>query len=169
MKRILTLDGGGIRGVFSLEILLRMQELLRAQYGSPNMVLADHFDFFAGTSTGAIIATCLCWGMPVEEILELYVKYGKTMFRPVPWYRPLKKYLVSRYQARPLSELLQRTFSEDGNGQVPALLNTARLRKLLLVVVRNHTTGSAWPITNNLKAKFNNPALSDSNLKIPLT
>jgi len=168
MKRILTLDGGGIRGVFSLEILLRMQELLRAQYGSPNMVLADHFDFFAGTSTGAIIAACLCWGMPVEEILELYVKYGKTMFRPVPWYRPLKKYLVSRYQARPLSELLQRTFSEDGNGQVPALLNTARLRKLLLVVVRNHTTGSAWPITNNLKAKFNNPALSDSNLKIPL-
>jgi len=168
MKRILSLDGGGIRGVFSLEILLRMQELLRAQYGSPELVLADHFDLFAGTSTGAIIATCLCWGMSVEEILELYVKYGKTMFRPVPWYRPLKKFLVSRYQAKPLSELLQRTFSEDGTGQVPALLDSSRLKKLLLVVVRNHTTGSAWPITNNSKAKFNDPALPDCNLKIPL-
>ena len=168
MKRILSLDGGGIRGIFSLEILLRMQELLRAQYGSRDLVLADHFDFFAGTSTGAIIATCLCWGMPVDEILELYIKYGKTMFRPVPWYRPLKRFLVSRYQVKPLSELLQRTFSEDGNGQVPTLLGSPRLKKLLLIVVRNHTTGSAWPITNNLKAKFNDPAMPDSNLNIPL-
>lgn len=98
----------------------------------------------------------------------MYVKYGRTIFRSVPWYRPLKKVFVSRYQAKPLSELLQRTFSEDGNGQVPALLDSARLRKLLLVVVRNHTTGSAWPITNNLKAKFNDPVLPDCNLKIPL-
>jgi patatin-like phospholipase/acyl hydrolase len=168
MKRILALDGGGIRGVFSLEILLRMQELLREEYGLQDMVLADHFDLFAGTSTGAIIATCLCWGMPVEEILELYVKYGKTMFMPVPWYRPVRKFLVSRYQAKPLSELLQRTFSEDGDGRELALLGSPRLKKLLLVVVRNHTTGSAWPLTNNPGAKFNDPSLPDCNLKIPL-
>ena len=92
MKRILSLDGGGIRGVFSLEILLHMQGLLRLHYGSPGLVLADHFDFFAGTSTGAIIATCLCWSMQVEEILDLYVKYGETMFQPVPWYRPCLLY-----------------------------------------------------------------------------
>jgi patatin-like phospholipase/acyl hydrolase len=132
------------------------------------MVLADHFDFFAGTSTGAIIATCLCWGMPVEEILKLYVDYGNTMFRPVPWYRPLRKFLVSRYEAKPLSELLQKTFSEDGEGLVPAMLDSGKLRKLLLVVVRNHTTGSQWPLTNNLKAKYNDLALPDCNLKIPL-
>jgi hypothetical protein len=60
MKRILALDGGGIRGVFSLEILLHIQTLLREHYQAPEMVLADHFDLFAGTSTGAIIATCLC-------------------------------------------------------------------------------------------------------------
>jgi patatin-like phospholipase/acyl hydrolase len=168
MKRILTLDGGGIRGVFTLEVLSRMQQLLRQHYGSPDMVLADHFDFFAGTSTGAIIATCLCWGMTVEKILEFYVQYGKTMFRPVPWYKPIKRFLVSRYQAKPLSQLLQRIFSEDGEGQVPALLDSARLRKLLLVVVRNDTTGSAWPVTNNPNAKFNHCSLPDCNLKIPL-
>ena len=168
MKRILSLDGGGIRGVFSLEVLLRMQELLRAEYGSPDMVLADHFDLFAGTSTGAIIATCLCWGMPVEQILNLYVEYGETMFRPVPWYRPIKRLFVSRYQAKPLSDLLQRTFSEDGDGQVPAMLDSAHLKKLLLVVVRNHTSGSQWPLTNNLKAKYNDLGLPDCNLKIPL-
>jgi patatin-like phospholipase len=168
MKRILSLDGGGIRGVFTLEILLHMQTLLREHSGSPNLVLADQFDFFAGTSTGAIIATGLCWGMTVEEILDLYVKYGETMFHHVPWYKPLKRMLVSRYDARPLSALLQRIFSEDGEGRVPAMLDTKRLRKLLLVVIRNHTTGSAWPITNNLKAKFNDANLPDCNLKIPV-
>ncbi len=168
MKRILSMDGGGIRGVFSLEILLRMQELLRAEYGSPDLVLRDHFDLFAGTSTGAIIATCLCWGMTVEEILNFYVEYGKTMFSPVPWYRPVKKLFVSRFQAKPLSDLLQKTFSEDGDGKVPAMLDSPNLKKLLLVVVRNHTTGSQWPLTNNLKAKYNDLALPDCNLKIPL-
>ena len=74
------MDGGGIRGVFSLEILLRIQEMLREHTGTPKMVLSDHFDFFAGTSTGAIIATCLSWGMEVEEVMKLYVEHGKTMF-----------------------------------------------------------------------------------------
>jgi hypothetical protein len=168
MKRILALDGGGIRGVFSLEVLRRMQELLRAHFGSPNLVLADHFQFFAGTSTGAIIATCLSWGMDVEDILRIYVEHGKTMFAHVPWYRPVKRLLVSRYEAGPLSELLQRVFSEDDAGRVPALLGSSRLRTLLLVVVRNHSTGSAWPITNNPRAKYNDRTLPDCNLDIPL-
>jgi hypothetical protein len=168
MKRILTLDGGGIRGVFSLEILLRIETLLREYYNAPKLVLADHFDFFAGTSTGAIIAAALSWGMPVEEILMLYVKHGTTMFQHVPWYNPLKRILVSRYEAKPLSDLLRRTFSEDGEGEVPALLDTKRLKTLLLVVLRNHTTGSAWPISNNPLAMYNDANLPDCNLKVPL-
>jgi hypothetical protein len=168
MKRILSLDGGGIRGVFSLEILLRMQEMLREHTGSPRLVLADHFDFFAGTSTGAIIATCLSWGMDVEKVLELYVQHGRTMFQRVPWYRPVKRMFVSRFEAKPLSDFLQRIFSEDGKGEKAALLSTKRLKTLLLVVVRNHTTGSAWPITNNPRAKYNDQNLPDCNLNIPL-
>jgi hypothetical protein len=168
MKRILSLDGGGIRGVFSLEILLRMQEMLRAHAGSPGLVLSDHFDFCAGTSTGAIIATCLSWGMDVEDVLELYVEHGKKMFQRFPWYRPIKRMFVARYEAKPISEMLQRIFSEDGEGKVPALLSTKRLKTLLLVVVRNQTTGSAWPITNNPKAMYNNSKLDDCNLNVPL-
>jgi len=168
MKRILALDGGGIRGVFSLEVLLRIQTLLREHFASPGLVLADHFDFFAGTSTGAIIAACLCWGMTVEEILDLYVKHGQAMFQPVPWYKPLKKLFISRFEAKPLSEILQRIFSDDGAGRTPCLLDTKRLKKLLLVVVRNHTTGSAWPLTNNPDAKFADKSLPDCNLNVPL-
>jgi len=168
MKRILSLDGGGIRGVFSLEILLRIEALLREHFKAPRLILADHFDFLAGTSTGAIIATGLSWGMTVEEILELYVRHGTTMFQPVPWYRPLRRFLVSRYEAKPLSDMLRRIFSEDGKGEVPALLDSKRLKGLLLVVLRNHTTGSAWPVTNNPLAMYNQSDLPDCNLKIPL-
>src|SRR5271154_3061423 len=126
MKQVLALDGGGIRGVFSLGVLRRMQELLREHYDMPDLVLADHYDLFAGTSTGAIIATCLCWGMTVEAILDLYVKFGKTMFTPVSWRRPFKKMLVSRYEAKPLSEFLQHLFSEDDDGKIPALLDSKK-------------------------------------------
>src|SRR5512134_141192 len=128
MKRILALDGGGIRGAFSLEILARMEELLRRRAGSPNLVLADHFDLIAGTSTGAIIATCLSWGMAVADIQRLYTDQAETIFRRVPWSRPIKRLLVARYDAGPLSELLRRIFSEDGAGKVPALLGSSRLR-----------------------------------------
>ena len=105
MKRILSLDGGGIRGVFSLEVLLRIETLLREHFKDPKLILADHFDFFAGTSTGAIIATGLSWGMTVEELLELYVRHIPTIFQPVPWYRPIRRFLVSRYEAKPLSDM----------------------------------------------------------------
>jgi uncharacterized protein len=174
MKRILALDGGGIRGVFSLEILLHMQKMLRTHYRRDDLLLRDHFDFFAGTSTGAIIAACLAWGYTVEQILDLYVRFGKKMFQPVPWYLPWKRYGISRFDARPLSEMLQRIFSEDGEGKVPAMLGTEKLRapdgrlKLLLVVVRNHSTGSAWPVTNNPDAEYNNRRHVECNLNIPL-
>jgi hypothetical protein len=168
MKHILTLDGGGIRGVFSLEILLRIEALLREHFKAPKLILADHFDFFAGTSTGAIIATGLSWGMTVEEILEFYVRHIPIMFQPVPWYRPVRRFLVSRYEAKPLSDVLRRVLSEDGRGEVPALLDSKRLKTLLLLVMRNHTTGSAWPVTNNPLAKYNQSDLPDCNLKVPL-
>lgn len=166
MKRILALDGGGIRGVFTLEVLLRMQTLLREYYNAPDMLLVDHFDFFAGTSTGAIIATCLCWGMDVQTILDMYIRHGRTMFTPVR--DPLKKLLISKFEAKPLSDMLRKIFSEDGEGKSPALLGTQLLRKLLLVVVRNHSTGSAWPLTNNPLAKYNNRSRPDCNLNVPL-
>ena len=180
MKRILAMDGGGIRGVFTLEVLLKIEELLREHYKQQDrakaerFVLRDHFDFFAGTSTGAIIATCLCWGMTVEQVLKLYVEYGQKMFQPVPWYRPYKKFLLSKFESGPLCDILRSLFIEDGK---PAALGSKLLRKrphetgdgkLLMVVVRNHSTGSAWPLTNNPDAIFNDESRPDCNLKIPL-
>jgi uncharacterized protein len=58
-KRVLALDGGGIRGILSLGFLARMEALLRGRHGRPGLVLADYFDLIGGTSTGSIIAAGL--------------------------------------------------------------------------------------------------------------
>jgi uncharacterized protein len=164
MKRILSLDGGGIRGIFSLQILASMEALFREHKGKADLVLADVFDLFAGTSTGAIIATCLAWGMPVREIEELYITCSSEIFAKERWYERWK----TKYRAEPIAQLFGRRFCEDAGGQVPALLGSKRLRTLLLVIMRNATTGSPWPVSNNPNACFNDPALSDCNLNIPL-
>jgi predicted acylesterase/phospholipase RssA len=164
MKRLLALDGGGIRGVFSLEILARMEAELRARLGRPELVLGDYFDYMAGTSTGAIIATCLSWGMSVGEVQALYIDRAIEMFRPAPFYRRF----WSKFEAEAITQMLKMLFSEDGEGKVPALLGTKRLRTLLTLVMRNHTTGSPWPVSSNPAAIYNDPNLVDCNLDLPL-
>ena len=66
--RLLSFDGGGIRGLFALQYAKRIETLLREKPGNPNAVLADHFHYVAGTSTGAIIAAFVSWGLPVHPV-----------------------------------------------------------------------------------------------------
>ena len=54
-KKLLALDGGGIRGIISLEVLRAIEQIVRQKLGRPDAVLADYFDYMAGTSTGAVI------------------------------------------------------------------------------------------------------------------
>jgi hypothetical protein len=164
MKRLLALDGGGIRGIFSLEILARIEAQLREKTGNKELVLADHFHYLAGSSTGAIIAACLAWGMSVKEVQELYLTHAVEMFRPAPIYRRF----WNKFDALAITNMFKRVLSEDGEGKVPALLGTKRLRTLLTLVMRNHSTGSPWPVSNNPAARFNDPNLPGCNLNLPL-
>lgn len=169
LKRILACDGGGIGALFTLQVLSRMEELFRAERQRPNLVLRDEFDLFAGTSTGAIIATGLAWGMSVRDIESMYVDRSREMFARTTWYERLK----SKYRAGAIARLFQTVFCEDDEARTPACLGTRKLWKgdtptYLLVVMRNASTGSPWPITNNPRAVFNDPAHPECNLHIPL-
>ena len=63
-RKILSLDGGGIRGVLTLEILLEIENQLKAELKKDDSFrLSDYFDYIGGTSTGAIIAAGLSLGM----------------------------------------------------------------------------------------------------------
>jgi len=162
MRRIVSLDGGGVRGIFSLQVLRQVEAHFRRDTGNPSLVLADVVDLFAGTSTGAIIAACLSWGLSVDDIEALYVENSSRMFSREPIWR----WLWAKYRADALSTFFRDFFCEsDGT---PALLGTSRLRTTLLVVTRNASTGSPWPITNNPAAKYNSSESRDCNLRIPL-
>ena len=71
--RILSLDGGGIRGVVTAVWLARLEELV----GAP---LHRCFDLIAGTSTGSILGCGIAKGVPAREIVELYVERGGEVF-----------------------------------------------------------------------------------------
>ncbi|HEY6366626.1 MAG TPA: patatin-like phospholipase family protein [Candidatus Binatia bacterium] len=159
-KKILTLDGGGIRGILTVEILAKIEELLREKSGGgKEFVLADYFDFFAGTSTGAIVATCLSWGMAVDRIRNFYVENGKEMFDKASL---LDRYYRHKFDSERLSARLRDEFGAE------TTLGSDKLRTLLMMVLRNASTDSPWSVSNNPAAKYNDCTRPDCNLNLPL-
>ena len=72
-KRILSLDGGGIRGVLTLQYLARIESILGERSPDPGAFrLSDYFDLIGGTSTGSIIATGLALGFPLRDCRSLH-------------------------------------------------------------------------------------------------
>jgi patatin-like phospholipase/acyl hydrolase len=166
-KRILACDGGGIRGLMSVEILAKLEADLRQQLGKPDLVLADFFDFAAGTSTGAIIAACVSAGMSTAQMRRFYVDSGAQMFDKAS----LLKRLRYSYNSEPLAQLLRRELNRalgHADDAPPATLGDPGLKCLLLMVMRNHSTDSPWFVSNHPLGKYNDPARPDSNLQLPL-
>jgi hypothetical protein len=158
-RKLLALDGGGIRGVLTLQVLIRMEEILREESGQgESFRLCNFFDYIGGTSTGAIIAGGLAIGMSAQELSDFYIATGPAMFE--------KAFILARlknlYQSEPLEQKLKEVFGAD------TTLDSDKLKCLLLVVTRNVTTDSPWPISSNPYAKYNAPERQDRNTQIPL-
>lgn len=86
--RILTIDGGGIRGLIPARILVSLERKLQQRTGNPEARIADFFDLIAGTSTGGLI-TCLLlapgdngWAsaFSAQDIVDLYLDHGANIF-----------------------------------------------------------------------------------------
>ena len=160
-RRMLALDGGGIRGVLTLSIL----KAIETQLGVAR--LSDYFDYIAGTSTGAIIASGLAIGKSVDELIDFYRSTGTAMFERTRYLERLN----SLYRNGPLEQQLKSVFGATTDLKPPrASTNDGqpRLKTLLLVVTRNVTTDSPWPISTNPEARYNLPNRDDCNLCIPL-
>lgn len=71
--KILSIDGGGMRGIYSATILNNLEE----KYGQ----IIDYFDMISGTSTGGIIALGLSLGLPAKKMMDFYQIYGPKIFR----------------------------------------------------------------------------------------
>jgi uncharacterized protein len=167
--RLLTLDGGGIRGLITIEVLAEMERVLRQRHGRSDLVLADFFDYVAGTSTGAIIATCISLGMPVDRIREFYEANGDVMFDKARLLRRFRYKFEDQRLAQTLRDVLNEYCSpEERLAGRDLTLGSPALRTLLMIVMRNASTDSPWPVSSNPHAKYNDRGRADCNLDIPL-
>ena len=159
-KKLLALDGGGVRGVITLQVLARFEHILRETKaeGNPDFRLAHYFDYIGGTSTGAIIAAALSMGMSVADISHFYYTSAIQMFSRAGYLQRFRyKYVDERISAQ-----LKSVFGLE------TTLGSDKIQTLLMMVLRNATTDSPWPISNNPYAKYNDRTIPDCNLELPL-
>lgn len=83
--RVLSLDGGGMRGTYTATYLDRVASTFAKRRGVDELDIGAAFDLIVGTSTGGIIACALAKGVRLAEITSLYEVYGPQIFtRPLP-------------------------------------------------------------------------------------
>ncbi len=142
-KRMLALDGGGVRGIVSIAFLEEIERTLQKKLGrDDNFVLADYFDMIGGTSVGSMLATLLALGWRVSEIRKRFEKWAPRIFVPSAW-----GWLSPRFDARRL-----RGFVQSEVFDWP--LKSERLKTGLCVVAKRLDTGSVWVLNNNPDGPF---------------
>lgn len=160
-KRILSLDGGGIRGAFTCGILERVEEIIKEKDNT--LRLCDYFDLIGGTSTGSIIAAGLSIGMSASEIKEKYLELGEEIFgQKRDWRKPWEtvKYLKSEYDHSILEDKLKDVFGK-------ILIGSEEITTGLCIVAKRADTNSTWPVINHPRGMFYNSRMG-KNKNIPL-
>jgi len=142
-KRILSFDGGGVRGAISVAFLERIEKMLD-DYAGHEVRLGDWFDLIGGTSTGAIIAGALALGHRAAYIKDIYFRLAPKVFRP-SWRRIPK--LQAKFDAGPLRAEIDRIVGKR-------TLASKDLITGLAIVAKRIDTGSPWILANNPKSEF---------------
>lgn len=147
-KRILSLDGGGVKGVLTLGMLKPLEdELRRRAGGDPSFRLSDYYDLIGGTSTGAIIASGLSLGLSIDDMIELYMKLGPEVFGKTAGDGV---FLQSKFESKKLRRALQSVLSTK-------TLGSQDIKTGLAIHAKRIDTGSAWVVTNHPLGVFYDP------------
>jgi hypothetical protein len=141
-KRILTLDGGGMRGMITLCFLRDVEKRLAERSGNKDFRLCDYFDLITGTSTGAIIAGPLACGFSVAEISEAYFRLGREIFG-----RKRKMFWKSFFSGEPLDAILTEYLGD-------ITLGGPEVKTGLCIVTKRADTNSTWPLINHPDGQF---------------
>jgi patatin-like phospholipase/acyl hydrolase len=112
MYKILSIDGGGIRGIIPARLLERLETHM------PGIV--QEFNLFAGSSTGAVLAAGFAYGFDPRFMRQMYQGFGKEVFADSVWddLRDLKYILGADYSIDNLKALLQRVIGETTLGDL---------------------------------------------------
>jgi uncharacterized protein len=142
-KRILSLDGGGVRGAITVAFLERIESVLSERFGNP-IRLGDWFDLVGGTSTGALIAGALALGYRTDQIKEFYLRLAPRCFQPMRWGIPL---FQAKFNAKGLRAEILRIVADRQ-------LSSTDLITGLCVITKRMDTCSPWIVANNPRAPY---------------
>jgi uncharacterized protein len=157
-KRILALDGGGVRGILTLEYLAVLETLLRARFKNNALRLCDYFDLIGGTSTGSIIAAGLACGLSVSDLKEVYTGIGTSVFQTNLWSKvSLGGVVAPKFPAAPLKTALDQKLGAD------TTLDSDKVLTGLMIMTKRLDTGSPWPLHNSPRAPY---AKEDGKLRL---
>ena len=114
MFKILSIDGGGIKGIYSASLIAYLENHYDKQ-------VADCFDLISGTSTGGILGIALANRIPAKNIVQFYEKWGDLIFSYKPWslYNLLRRFEMdlplfrSKYNNEILTKALKEVFEEN--------------------------------------------------------
>lgn len=116
--KILSIDGGGIKGVFPAYLLMLIEAELEKRKDGKTKIY-QHFNLITGTSTGGIIALALSFGIPAKEIYELYLNNAKSIFGNKRYF--LSQLFFASHKSDFLENLIQNKFKDYNNGIDPRL------------------------------------------------
>jgi uncharacterized protein len=142
-KRILALDGGGVRGAITVAFLEKIEEVLSKRLGYP-VRLGDWFDFVGGTSTGALIAGALALGYRTADIRRFYTERARLAFKHPFWRIPV---FQAKFDALTLRREIEHVVGDR-------TLDSSEIVTGLCVVTKRLDTGSPWIVANNPCAHF---------------
>src|SRR6185437_10422902 len=160
-KRILALDGGGVRGILTLQFLQAIESLIKKRFGDKTR-LCDYFDLIGGTSTGSIIAAGLACGMAVDALQDLYKKMGGDVFQAGGFGKFLPESLQGKLAPKFPSEPLQAEL--DTQLGANTTLDSDKILTGLMIMTKRLDTGSPWPLNNGGRGRY---AAQDGALRLP--
>ena len=133
MRRILSIDGGGIRGIIPAVLLADLER-------ETGRLTRESFDFVAGTSTGAVLAAGVAAGIPAHRLVSLYIERAPEVFRRIPLLTTLRRIVTgTMYDTTRLHALIREELGPEARDWT---LNDAPVD--LLVTTKRLADGMPW-------------------------
>ena len=145
---ILSIDGGGIRGVYATHVLARLEDALASPVG-------ERFDLIAGTSTGSIIAGAASMGIPMETLVGLFESHADRIFKKRRF--SLFPLMRSRYSTHPLDGVIGEYLPEVTMGEVPTPL---------MITSSDVSTGGVHVFKSRYLEELGEPYMRDGKVRL---
>lgn len=114
MINVLSIDGGGIRGVIPARIIIELENIIRVKTNAEKVYISDYFDLISGTSTGGIVALLFCLPKRVSssDVLNIYYQNGNKIFDSTFFQRITGGLFGEKYNNKNLKKILSYYFKE---------------------------------------------------------